>query len=389
MVKKILVFFIFLFAFLFNVSAKQIDIHLFYKESCLHCHEERTFLDNLKKDKENIVIHLYEINDVDNKNIYNGIQKLLKKPTVGVPYTIIGSYALVGFSSITKNDINHLIEKYENEEYRDIVSEYIKDPNMKLEDLPKNDIKEIDIPILGKVNPKEVSLGLVAMIIGLVDGFNPCAMWILIFLISMLIGMKNKKRMWILGLTFITTSALVYMLFMLAWLNVALFANKIDLIRVAIALFAVMFGIYNIYKFMKKPKDGCEVVGEEKKKSIILKIKDLTSNKSFLISLIGIITLAISVNVIELLCSLGLPVTFTNILAINDVNGINYGVYILIYIFFFMLDDLIIFLIAMFTLKVTGISTKYARYSSLIGGIIMLIIGILMVFAPNILMFNI
>ena len=105
--------------------------------------------------------------------------------------------------------------------------------------------------------------------------------------------------------------------------------------------------------------------------------------------MIGIITLAFSVNIIELMCSLGLPVTFTNMLVMNNVSGLNYGVYILIYIFFFMLDDLIIFLIAMFTLKVTGISTKYSRYSSLIGGIIMLVVGLLMLFAPNVLMFNI
>lgn len=388
MIKKILLTLLVLFAFLFSVDAKQIDIHLFYSETCPHCHEEREYLEELKLEKENIVINLYEVSEY--KDLYNGIQKLLDKPTIGVPYTVIGSYALTGFSNVTKGDITHLIDKYEKENYRDIVSEYIKNPNLKLDNhsnVDNNETKEL--PILGKVNTKNVSLSLVAMIIGLVDGFNPCAMWILIFLISMLVGIKDKKRMWILGLTFIITSALVYMFFMLAWLNVAIFANQITLIKVTIAVFAILFGIYSVYKFTKKPKDGCEVVNEDKKKKIIQKIKDLTTNKSLILSLIGIITLAFSVNIIELMCSLGLPVTFTNMLVMNNVSGLNYGVYILIYIFFFMLDDLIIFLIAMFTLKVTGISTKYSRYSSLIGGIIMLVVGLLMLFAPNILMFNI
>lgn len=388
MFKKILIFLIFLFVFLFRVDAKQIDIHLFYSETCPHCHEEKQYLEDLKLEKSNIVVKLYELKE--HGDLYKGIQKLLNKPTIGVPYTVIGSYALTGFSNVTKGDILHLIDKYEKENYRDIVSEYIKNPNLKLDnDSNIDNNEEKELPILGNVNTKKVSLALVAVVIGLVDGFNPCAMWILIFLISMLIGIKDKKRMWILGLTFIITSALVYMFFMLAWLNVAIFANKTTFIKVTIAIFAILFGLYSIYKFTKKSKDGCEIVKENKKKNIIQKIKDLTANKSLVLSLIGIITLAFSVNIIELMCSLGLPVTFTNMLVINNVSGLNYGIYILIYIFFFMLDDLIVFLIAMFTLKVTGISTKYSRYSSLIGGIIMLVVGLLMLFAPNILMFNI
>lgn len=388
MFKKILIFLIFLFVFLFRVDAKQIDIHLFYSETCPHCHEEKQYLEDLKLEKSNVVVKLYELKE--HGDLYKGIQKLLNKPTIGVPYTVIGSYALTGFSNVTKGDILHLIDKYEKENYRDIVSEYIKNPNLKLDnDSNIDNNEEKELPILGNVNTKKVSLALVAVVIGLVDGFNPCAMWILIFLISMLIGIKDKKRMWILGLTFIITSALVYMFFMLAWLNVAIFANKTTFIKVTIAIFAILFGLYSIYKFTKKSKDGCEIVKENKKKNIIQKIKDLTANKSLVLSLIGIITLAFSVNIIELMCSLGLPVTFTNMLVINNVSGLNYGIYILIYIFFFMLDDLIVFLIAMFTLKVTGISTKYSRYSSLIGGIIMLVVGLLMLFAPNILMFNI
>ncbi len=389
MLKKALVFIFFLFILTFRVSAKEIDINLFYSESCRHCHDEIKFLNKLKEDKPDIIINLYEINDSKNRDLFYNIRKLLDKPTSGVPYTVIGEYALVGFSTPTKGDIEHLINKYEKEEYKNIVGEYIKDPNIKV-DTKNIDLKdETTLPILGTVNIKEISLLLVAAVIGFVDGFNPCAMWILIFLISMLIGMKDKRRMWILGLTFIVTSALVYMLFMVAWLNVALFATQIVLIRMTIALFAIIFGMYNIYKFSKNPKDGCEVVDDTKRKGIISRIKDLTSNKSFIIAIIGIITLAISVNVIELLCSLGLPFTFTNILAMNNISGINYFLYIFIYILFFMIDDLIIFLIAMFTLKVTGISTKYTRYSTVIGGIIMLLIGILMIFFPNILMFNI
>ena len=113
-----------------------------------------------------------------------------------------------------------------------------------------------------------------------------------------------------------------------------------------------------------------------------------TTEKSFILALIGIMALAFSINLIELACSAGLPVLFTQILAINNLSIFEYGLYIFLYLLFFIIDDLVIFIIAMITLKITGISNKYTKYSHLIGGIIMLIIGILMAFKTDWLMFN-
>ena len=386
MFRKILILLLFLFVFSYKVNAKEIDIHLFYQDGCPHCQNEKEYLSNLSEENQDININLYEIGIQKNSDLLYGIQNLLDKPSNYIPYTVIGEYALVGF---VPEDIEHVINIYEKEEYIDVVSKYIEDPNYKLE---KEEVKEeketFNLPILGEVNAKESSLLLIAVVIGFVDGFNPCAMWILLFLITMLIGMKDKKRMWILGSTFIFVSAFIYMIFMLAWLNIAMFATKISIIRLIIGLFALVFGLYNISKFVKKPESGCEVVDDKKRNNIIDRIKNITSNKKLIVSLLGISLLAVSVNVIELLCSAGLPFTYTNILAMNELSGLSYSIYILVYIFFFMLDDFIIFAIAMISFKVTGISTKYSRYSSLIGGIIMLLIGLLMIYKPELLMFN-
>ena len=105
-------------------------------------------------------------------------------------------------------------------------------------------------------------------------------------------------------------------------------------------------------------------------------------------SFIGIIALAFSVNLIELACSAGLPVLFTQILAMNNLSTVATALYFFLYLLFFMIDDLIVFIIAMITFKVTGISNKYSKYSHLIGGIIMVIIGLLMAFKTEWLMFN-
>lgn len=386
MIKKFIILILFLLFFSFDVNAKEIDIHLFYQDGCPHCQNEKEYLNNLSKEKEYININTYEIGIEENNKLLYGIQNLLDKPSNYIPYTVIGEYALVGF---VPEDIDHIISIYEDEEYVDVVSKYIEDPNYKTEDKEIKEEKEtFNLPILGEINAKESSLLLTAIVIGFVDGFNPCAMWVLLFLITMLIGMKDRKKMWILGSTFIFVSAFIYMVFMLAWLNIAMFATKISFIRLIIGLFALVFGLYNISKFVKKPESGCEVVDDNKRKTIIDRIKNITSNKKLIVSLLGVSLLAVSVNLIELLCSAGLPFTFTNILALNDLSGVNYFIYILVYIFFFMLDDFIIFAIAMISFKVTGVSTKYSRYSSLIGGIIMLLIGLLMIYKPELLMFN-
>jgi len=150
-------------------------------------------------------------------------------------------------------------------------------------------------------------------------------------------------------------------------------------------------GLVNLRSFYRslKKDDGCEVVDEKKRKSIISRIKKIVTEKSFILALIGVIFLAFSVNVIELACSAGLPMTFTQILALNNLSNLEYMINILIYIFFFLIDDILVFIIAMVTLNVSGISTKYTKYSHLIGGVLMVLIAILMIFKPEWLMFNI
>ncbi len=157
-----------------------------------------------------------------------------------------------------------------------------------------------------------------------------------------------------------------------------------------IGAFALIFGGYNISKFIKasKREDGCEVVSDNRRTKIIEKVKNIIKNKNLLLALLGVIALAATVNLIELACSAGLPLLFTQILAYNDLSTGMYLFYIIIYILLFLIDDIIIFSVAMITLRVTGISNKYTKYSTIIGGIIMLIIGVLLLFFPNIIMFN-
>lgn len=396
--KKIKYIFLFILSFLFilpSINAeekKQVNVYLFHSNTCSHCKAEIEFLNEIQKEYENLKINLYEINDVkENKELMINIKEKLNIDSPMVPFTVIGDYYYIGYNDGVKEGIKNLIEKYTSEEQYDVIKDIIDGKDVSNFKIKNGEINKIST-LFGEIDPAKVSLPILSVIMGAIDGFNPCAMWVLIFLITMLFNMENKKRMWALGITFLVTSALIYLVFMFVWLGVATkLLTTISWLKLLIGLVALIGAFINLKGFIKsivKKDAGCEVVDNSKRKKIISKIKKYTSEKSFILAMLGVMLLAISVNAIELACSAGLPVLFTNVLALNDVNFIEKCIYIFIYIFFFLIDDIIVFFVAMFTLNIKALSTKYTKYSHLIGGIIMLIIGILMIFKPEWLMFN-
>lgn len=400
-VKLVVLTFMFFFLFYNNVDAKEkINLYFFHGNGCPHCAEEEKFLEKVEKKYKDIKIIRYEVwYNKDNQILMEKVKNKFKVSSSGVPLTIIGSTYEVGYASSDDVKFERMIRYYLNnkDKYKDNVNK-IKNNTLKekIVDSFNDDDKKTDskttlkIPIIGKVNLKNVSIWMASVIIGLIDGFNPCAMWVLLFLISMIIGNKDRKRQWIIGFTFLISSAIIYMLIMLTWLNVVVNVSTSIIFRNLIAVVGLIGGFINIRNYLneRKKDDGCEVVDSKKRKKILTKIKKFTNEKSLLLALVGVVALAVSVNVVELACSAGLPLIFTQILAINNVSFISSIMYTVVYIIFFLIDDIVIFVIAMVTTKITGISTKYNKYSHLIGGILMLIIGILLMFKPGWLMFN-
>lgn len=394
-IRKIIITALLLFIpFVVSADEKTLRVYLFHQESCPHCKKEIQYLEELKNEYSNLDVVTYEVSQ--NVMNYNFMNRVIDKTGIvtngQVPFTIIGTDYYIGFEDHVKKSIKDSIDKFLNDKNSMDVIAKVKNgedvSNIKYNVDPKSTKV---IPILGEIDAKKVSLPLVAIVIGAVDGFNPCAMWVLLFLIGMLFHMKDKKKMWILGITFLLTSAVMYLLIMAAWLKVALSFMTVVWLRIFIAIVALVAGLVNLNSYIKEKKrkdDGCEIVDEKKRKKMFTKIKKITSEKKFILAIFGIMALAISVNLVELACSAGLPLIFTQILALNDLSTFEYVIYMLIYILFFLIDDIVVFVIAMLTLNIKGISSKYGKYSHLIGGIIMILIGILMIFKPEWLMFN-
>lgn len=396
-IKLLILAFFFLLPFnVFGLEEEKVKLYLFYGDGCPHCADEKEFLNDIEDKYPNLEIIKYEVwyND-ENSLLLDKLEKELKITRSGVPTTIIGEEVIVGYNYATGSKIERAINYYLENEYVDVV-EQVKN-NTYVEKEEKSEFEKIEeetdlsntikVPIIGKVNLKKVSLMTAAVIIGLIDGFNPCAMWVLLFLISVLIGMKDKKRMWTLGVVFLLVSAFIYMLIMLSWISIAIKMTTIIWIRNLIAVLALIGAFINIRNYFKS-HDGCNVVDDKKRKKIFKKIRKFTSEKSFILSILGVVGLAVSVNLVELACSAGLPLVFTELLALNNVSDFMKIIYTLLYVLFFLIDDLVIFIIAMVTMEITGISTKYNKYSHLLGGIIMLVMGLLLIFKPEWLMFQ-
>ena len=348
----------------------KVSLYLFYGRECPHCEEERNWLDKFKEDyKDYLNIYEFEVwHDDNNAKIMEDLKKELKVNNGSVPFTIIGDNYFLGYSDATASRIESKVKEY---------AELDSNPN------------EIEIPILGKINMKNVSIPLVAIILGFIDGFNPCAMWILLFLISMFFRMENRKKAWILGFTFLIISGIVYFLSMLG-INLVLSVVAVNWLKIAIGIFILIAGILNLRKYLKQRKEevGCNVVDEKKRKKIITRVKKIMDSKNFIIALFGVIILAASVNLIELACSLGFPVIFTEILSLNNISGLTRIIYLLLYILFYMIDDIVVFTISMITVEATGITNKYNKLCTLVSAILMIIMGLLLIFKPEWLMMN-
>lgn len=398
----ILVVYLSFISFVFADEKNLVNIYLFYSDTCPHCESEQKLLSELQRKYDNIRIYKYEVGNDENSLLLENVASLFDTRVTGVPFTVVGGKVYKGFSyENSKSKFMATIEYYSNNGYKDLVGEYIGNIELpSYEVVIDNEDEELSeyiedygnhvISILGmNVETKNLALPLVSILIGLVDGFNPCAMWVLLFLISMLIGIRNKKRMWSLGITFLLTSALIYLLFMVSWLNVATFLTSIGFVRLLIGLIAISGALFNLYGYFKNRKvEGCTVVDDKKRNKIFDRIKKFTHEKNFFLAIIGVIALAASVNIVELACSAGLPVMFIEILSVNNLTLFDEVVYIGLYMLFFLLDDLIVFFVAMTTMQLSGFSTKYGKISKLVGGILLLLIGILLIFKPEWLMFN-
>lgn len=346
--KKIIIFLILLILPI-KIEAKQtVRLYLFYSDSCIHCKEEKKYLEKLQKKYDYLEIYTYEVSE--NNQLQNQVFEKLKYKTNKVPFTVIGSIYFVGYNTNISYEIEDAIKYYANFKHKDVVGEILKiTPIFDGEENPSQILEEnIKLPIIGEI--KDISL--LSLILGFLDGLNPYSILILLFII---VSAENKKQKLIYGTTFLTTSTIFNFLFMII-LGITLKTKEQVILRMLIAFFTLIISIINFNKYFKT-NEIKNVINNHK----------IINNKNF--TFIFIILLGILVNLINLTRSKELITSFT--LTINNLSILN----IIIYSLSFLISEIIIFIIAFKVIKNN-------KYTYLIKGIIMTLIASLLILNP-------
>lgn len=371
-----------------HASSHDVTLHLFYSQSCPHCHDELAYLEKLKKEQSYLTVKTYEVSSsTDVQTLWRAVGRKLGVEVSGVPFTVVGSQYIVGFGDEDTTGLQireMVIDASLDEEYTDVVTQLVdgKTTDTKMNVYPAQ-LQTVSLPIIGSVSLHSLSVPVLTVVIALLDGFNPCAMWALVFLITLLMGMHDRRRMWILGTAFIATSGVVYFFFLTAWLQLFLFIGLVVWVRIIIGMVALGAGGYYLYDYYTNRAMVCKVSHGGERKKVFERITAIIHQKHMGIALVGIVLLAVSVNMVEALCSAGLPAVYTQVLSLSQLPTWQYYGYLVLYIVFFMLDDMAVFAIAMITMKTIDTHARLARVSRIVGSIILLLLGLALIFKPE------
>jgi len=240
----------------------------------------------------------------------------------------------------------------------------------------------IDTPF-GEFFVKDIGLPAFTLIMGLVDGFNPCAMWVLLFLLSILVNVRDRARILLIAGTFVIVSGLVYFAFMAAWLNLFLLVGFARWIQVILGLIAIVMGLVHLKDFMLPGKGPSLSIPEAAKPGLYARTRAVLQARHLLIALLSVTTLAFMVNVVELLCTAGLPALYTQILSQYGLSPLQYYGYLALYNVAYILDDAVMVTVAVVTLRKHKLQQAEGRWLKLVSGLVVIILGALLLFAPH------
>ncbi|MDD2766802.1 MAG: glutaredoxin [Candidatus Moranbacteria bacterium] len=382
-----------------SVAEGKVLIEMFERQDCAHCQKEKVYLEKLQEQRDDIEVRFLDIETKDGKNLYDRFTEAqqLSKAT---PITVIGVTVLQGFDTeeTTGVRIEKLIKANKGTDLvgiEGLLSGISSDATEKVGEICEGDVcvlpaEEpffVTLPFTNKtLDVMQYSLPVLSGVLGLIDGFNPCAMWVLVTFLLVLVQMGSRRRMWTVAGLFIIAEAVMYYLILNIWFTTWDFVGLDRFITPIVGIVSIGGGLFFLYEWHKS--DGtCQVVNLEGRVKISGRIKKLASEPFTWLTAIGVIALAFSVNVIEFACSIGIPQAFTKIIQMNDLNFLQTQWYMALYILFYMVDDFLVFGLALWGFEKLHLTQAYSKWSNLIGGILMLILGYLLIFHPTVLRF--
>ena len=390
-------------------------IYLFWGDGCPHCAAAKPYFESLPLKYPGLVVKDYEVYyNEDNQNLFTGIAQKYGLEQLAVPTIFIGNQYLQGYAAEFNESIeNAVVECLQNG---------CEDPAEGVETLPPNitatvpsaststaipvstptsvlvvppsqnensqnplgQTHTITIPLFGKVNLDLQSTTLSTVLIAFVDGFNPCSLWVLSMLLALTLHTGSRKKVFLIGIIFLTVTAFIYALFIAGLFSVLRIASLLGWIRILVALIALFFALVNIKDYFWYKEGLSFTIGEDKKAGIFKRIRGVVNASQSFWGLTGAtIVLAAGVSMVEFSCTAGFPVIWVNLLNAQNVSGAAFVLLLLLYMLIYQLDEMVIFFSAVISLKSSRLEEKHGRNLKLVGGMLMLALSIIMLVNPS------
>lgn len=337
-------------------------LEVYVRHDCPHCAEADVFLERLASERPELRIVRHAIDD--DPQARDDLVRHSRFAGVwppGVPTFVVGDRVLVGFESAERTGPA-------------ILALFAEEPS------PRHGV---EIPLVGEVSVKRLGLPLFTIALGLLDGFNPCAMWMLLFLLSLLVRLHDRVRMALVAATFVAVSGAAYYVFMVAWLGVFLVLGVSDSLRVGLAVVALAIGAINVKDFVAPGRGISLSIPDSAKPGIYARVRGILSAGRLAPALAGVAALAVVANSFELLCTAGLPAIYTSVLVQQGLDAAQYYGYVGLYIAAYMLDDSLMVATAVFALSSRKMTERAGARLKLLSGIVMLALGLVMLLRPE------
>jgi glutaredoxin len=369
----------FVFSSFSNAAKPQINtvdkpvFDIFVREGCPHCTQAKAFLPTLEKHYPQLIIVVHSIDQ--NTNAREELIARSKQMGVwppGVPTFFFGGKIHVGFQSAeqTGPELIALISSK-------------NDVAPKNNAVNKSSQTSIESQVFGNISIDRFGLPLFTFVIGLLDGFNPCAMWVLLFLLSLLVHLHDRKKMTLIAGTFVMVSGIVYYGFIAAWLNLFMFIGISKTLMQILGGVALLIASINIRDFFSKRAQFSLSIPDTVKPGLYSRMRKIINANSLGLSVLGVVVLAILVNFIELLCTAGFPALYVAVLTQQELSTPMYYGYIGLYIFGYILDDVLAVTIAVIALTSHKLSISAGQRLKLLSGSVMFILGVVMLLRPS------
>lgn len=352
-------------------TRKTIELHFFWSHRCPHCLQAEPVLQRLEQSYPWLTVHRYDlVNNQENIKRYVNMAGALGLTANAVPGFIFCGQMLVGFDSA--DGIGKELESR-------LLNCLSSAGSAQLEQ------DTVNLPMLGEVHYQDFSLPVFTLLIAALDAFNPCAFFVLFFLLSLITHSRSRVRIALIGGTFVVFSGLMYFMFMAAWLNLFLLTESLVFITAIAGIIAMIAGTINVkdYFFFKQ---GLSLsIPEAAKPKIYQRMRNLTQAGHWPAMMAAAVVLAIAANSYELLCTAGLPMVYTRLLTLNELSTDQYYWYLGLYNFIYIIPLLLIVAGFTVTLGNKKLSEQEGRVLKLLSGAMMLGLGGILLFAPDLL----